>query len=101
MDLAEVRDMKAYLYNLGDDEHLAVIALAHITELENELRHCLKAYDQRDAALAWAALWKRAAIVNRAGRHFMRWTTARRDLTKQRTREYWRSLHRALGLCHD
>jgi hypothetical protein len=58
---------------------------------------------ERDAALAWAALWKRAAIVNRFDREHREWFVWHRALLSGlRTFgnvRYSPMIRRALGLC--
>ena len=53
---------------------------------------------ERDAALAWAALWKRAATINRHDRAWGYWHNLRSWCANLNPTPLRRSLLRALGL---
>jgi hypothetical protein len=65
------------------------------------LRRVKELEAERDDALAWAALWKRAATVNRYDREWGYWHRVRAWCAGLDTTPRRRALRRALGLCPD
>ena len=101
MDIAQLDAMRQWLKIEGQYDDNGLVALAYIAELEGALRQCIAAYDEHDAALAWARLWKRAALINRLDeRRYRPFWMVREDARHAVRAEYpgWRAQARALGL---